>query len=58
MLEQVETNRWIKKRTLFHAATCSSDHTPGALKESPEALWAMKVASLMIRVPGMLARAE
>jgi hypothetical protein len=31
---------------------------PGALKEPPEALWAMKVASLMIRVPGMLARAE
>jgi hypothetical protein len=43
--------------TLFHAAICSSDQIPGPLKVLPEALCAIKVASLMISVPGMLARA-
>jgi hypothetical protein len=43
--------------TFFHAATCSSDQMPGTLKVPPQVLCAMKVASPMINVPGILARA-
>jgi hypothetical protein len=47
----------MSQHTFFHAATCSSDQMPGALKLLPDALWAIKVDSLTISVPGTLARA-